>query len=139
MREKQFETQLERELERELKRELDREHYREHYRENYRENYRELDRELKRELKRKENLRGKGACLNIFVFTYNNIALFTIIYNIYKRLALWMFVCIPGRSGNLFWFSDIFYLPYLAIPDLQGFSATNAKHLSALNCKGFNI
>ena len=50
-----------------------------------------------------------------------------------------MFVCIPGRSGNLFWFSDIFYLPYLAIPDLQGFSATNAKHLSALNCKGFNI
>ena len=127
LRERQFETQLEREL----KRELDREHYRELDR--------ELDRELKRELKRKENLRGKGACLNIFVFIYNNIALFTIIYNIYKRLALLMFVCIPGRSGNLFWFSDIFYLPYLAIPDLQGFSATNAKHLSALNCKGFNI
>lgn len=80
-----------------------------------------------------------GACLNMFVFIYNNFALFTIIYNIYKRLALSMIVCIPGRSGNLFWFSDIFYLPYFAIPDLQGLSATNAKHLSALKWKCFNI
>ena len=36
--------------------------------------------------------------------------LFTIIYKFNKRLALSTFVCILGRSGNLFWFSDIFFL-----------------------------
>ena len=35
--------------------------------------------------------------------------LFTIIYKFNKRLALSTFVCILGRSGNLFWFSDFFF------------------------------
>ena len=60
------------------------------------------------------------ACLIIAINklqVYNYLYLFTTIETSYlqlstkyKRLALQMFVCIPGCSGNLFWFSDIYFL-----------------------------